>query len=111
MRRRKKELKHRFWADVYEGAKLFFLSGWWRCVCLCTAIHIARAGLLHEKWYPKHEVAHAEQKRYACSTDTLLTGGELGSIHFDSKVSTVNMAQFARVSDRNAVSFILVCHV
>lgn len=41
MRRRKKDLKHRFWADVYEGAKLFYLSG-----------------LLHDKWYPKNEVAN-----------------------------------------------------
>ncbi|XP_055373601.1 ribosome biogenesis protein BMS1 homolog [Condylostylus longicornis] len=27
LRRRKKELKHRFWTEVYDGAKLFYLSG------------------------------------------------------------------------------------
>ncbi|XP_073836129.1 ribosome biogenesis protein BMS1 homolog [Musca autumnalis] len=27
LRKRKKELKHRFWTEVYDGAKLFYLSG------------------------------------------------------------------------------------
>lgn len=27
LKRRKKELKHRFWTEVYDGAKLFYLSG------------------------------------------------------------------------------------
>lgn len=27
LRRRKKELKHRFWTEVFDGAKLFYLSG------------------------------------------------------------------------------------
>ncbi len=27
LQRRKKELKHRFWTEVYQGAKLFYLSG------------------------------------------------------------------------------------
>ena len=27
MRKTKKTLKHRFWTDVYPGAKLFYLSG------------------------------------------------------------------------------------
>jgi ribosome biogenesis protein BMS1 len=27
LRRVKKELKHRFWTDIYDGCKLFYLSG------------------------------------------------------------------------------------
>lgn len=27
LRKRKKEMKHRFWTEVYDGAKLFYLSG------------------------------------------------------------------------------------
>lgn len=39
MRKRKKQLKKRFWEDVYDGAKLFYFSG-----------------LMHHKWYPRNEV-------------------------------------------------------
>ena len=27
LRRTKKTLKHRFWTDIYDGCKLFYLSG------------------------------------------------------------------------------------
>ena len=30
LRRTKKIMKHRFWTEVYQGAKLFYLSGWLR---------------------------------------------------------------------------------
>jgi ribosome biogenesis protein BMS1 len=50
----KRRLKHRFWTEVADGAKLFYLSG-----------------LVNEKWYPKREVC------------TLLARGHLLTSFFD----------------------------
>ncbi|XP_067140076.1 ribosome biogenesis protein BMS1 homolog [Centruroides vittatus] len=39
LRRTKKQMKHRFWTEIYQGAKLFYLSGMIREEYLKTEVH------------------------------------------------------------------------
>ena len=97
LRRTKKTMKHRFWTDIYEGCKLFYLSG-----------------LKHGR-YPKTEVAnHLPPFTSAYSTSSylhlppltsiltllripLFTGGQPRALHLSHEVPTPYLAQLAPV--------------
>jgi len=72
LRRTKKEMKHRFWAELYDGAKLFYLSGMVHGMYSKTEIHnlslyISRLKFRPLTWRNTHSYLHVD--RYEDVTD------------------------------------------
>lgn len=59
LRKTKKLLKHRFWTDIYEGAKMFYFGG-----------------VVHQKYYLKNEV-----KQLALFISRVKVGGDVFPMH------------------------------